>query len=72
MLNPLLEYAGQHVVGIEIKATATPARRDVRHVEWLRDRLGERFIGGVLLHTGLVTTTLADRIYALPISALWA
>lgn len=68
----LLEFGGGRVVAIEVKATSAPTLRDARHLTWLQQRLGDRWIGGVVLHTGLVHTTLADGIHALPISALWA
>ena len=43
-----------------------------RHLVWLRGQLGERFVRGVVLHTGPYTFPLADRILAAPISTLWA
>lgn len=47
-------------------------RRDaVNHLVRLRDALGDRFVRGVILHTGSSTAALAERIWALPIHALW-
>lgn len=66
------EGAGGKVVGIEVKASAAPGRYEARHLEWLRDGLGERFLGGVVLHTGPATYLLSERIQAVPISCLWA
>lgn len=60
------------IIGIEVKATAAPEFRDGRHLAWLRDRLGERFLGGVVLHTGQASYALGERIQAAPISTLWA
>ncbi len=54
-----------------MKATATPKPSMVRHLVWLRDRLGDRFTRGVLFHTGVATIEMSDRIVALPVSALW-
>lgn len=67
----LVELGGDRVVGIEVKATAAPGRGDAAHLEWLRDRLGDRFVAGVVLHTGPSTFELSDRVVALPIAALW-
>ena len=39
---------------------------------WLRDQLGPDFRAGVLFHTGPMPFDLGDRIWALPICALWA
>jgi hypothetical protein len=44
----------------------------VRNPVSLRDRLGTRFVIGVVLHSGREGTRLGDRIISLPISALWA
>jgi hypothetical protein len=65
------ELAGQRVIGIEIKADAAPAERDARHLAWLRDELGDRFVCGVVLHTGPRVYELGDGIVVAPISALW-
>ena len=68
----VIEFGGERIAGIEIKAAAAPNRSDAKHLEWLRDELGERFIAGVVLHTGPRVFELADRIIAAPISTIWA
>ena len=68
----VIEFGGGQVSGIEIKATAAPTRGDARHLEWLRDELGDRFASGVVLHTGPRAYQLADKIVAAPISTIWA
>jgi len=70
-IDLLAELGGDRVVAIEVKASAAPRRTDAAHLEWLRDRVGERFIAGVVLHTGPSTFTLSDRIVAAPIASLW-
>jgi hypothetical protein len=45
---------------------------DARHLAWLRDELGDRFVAGAVFHTGPHAFPLGDRITALPISAIWA
>jgi predicted AAA+ superfamily ATPase len=67
----LVVERGRLVAGIEVKATATPRPADARHLAFLRDRLGERFTLGVVLHTGRQHVVLGDRLVAAPISALW-
>ncbi|QSB12975.1 hypothetical protein JQS43_15050 [Natronosporangium hydrolyticum] len=54
------------------KATAAPKSADGRHLSWLRDELGDRFVGGIVLHTGTRLLPLGDRIVAAPISSLWS
>jgi len=68
----VIEFGGGRVSGIEIKATAAPTRGDARHLEWLRDELGDRFASGVVLHTGPRAYQLANKIVAAPISTIWA
>lgn len=70
-IDCLAELAGDRVVAIEVKATAAPDRADAQHLEWLRDQLGPRFLAGAVLHTGPGSFMLGDRIFALPICALW-
>jgi hypothetical protein len=83
-LHHLRDRAGRHevdlvaelpangVVAIEIKATAAPKAPDGRHLVWMRDQLGERFLAGAVLHTGPRPFQLAERVFALPICTLWA
>lgn len=68
----VIEHSGGDVVGIEIKASATPRLRDAAGLELLRDRLGERFRAGVVIHLGPDTIPLGDRISAVPLAALWS
>ncbi len=70
-IDLIAELSAGDVVAIEIKASAAPKRDDARHLEWLREQLGERFLAGAVLHTGPRPFQLAERIYALPICTLW-
>jgi hypothetical protein len=70
-IDLLAEMSAGSVVGVEIKSTAAPKRTDARHLEWMRDRLGERFLAGAVLHTGPRPFVLSDRILALPICSIW-
>jgi predicted AAA+ superfamily ATPase len=65
------ELGGGRVIGVEVKADAAPGRRAARHLAWLRDRLGDRFVAGVVLHTGPRPFALDERIVAAPISSIW-
>jgi hypothetical protein len=67
----ILEGPGGTVVGIEVKATTSPGADSAKHLRWLRDRLGERFTAGLVLHLGQRASSFGDRIHALPVSALW-
>jgi predicted AAA+ superfamily ATPase len=67
----ILETPDGQVLAIEVKSTASPAPSDARHLTWLRDKLGDKFAAGVVLHLGEHAASYGDRIFALPVSALW-
>ncbi len=68
----IAELGGQRIVGVEVKADSGPGRDAARHLAWLRDQLGDRFVAGVVLHSGARVYSLGDRIVAAPICTLWA
>lgn len=70
-IDLIVELPGSRVIAVEVKATAAPKKDAGRHLGWLRDQLGERFVRGVVLHTGPKTWELEERVLAAPIAALW-
>ena len=70
-IDVVAELGARDIIGLEIKATAAPTGYDARHLAWLRDHLGPRFVTGVVLHTGPASFPLGDRLWAHPISILW-
>jgi uncharacterized protein len=71
-IDIVVELGRGRVFAIECKAGAAPSREDARHLLWLRDELGDRFVGGVVMHSGGSVFELDDRIAAVPLSACWA
>lgn len=67
----ILEGRDGTVAAIEVKASASATGNDVRHLAWLRDKLGDRFVAGAVVHLGTQTHSLGDRLLALPLSTLW-
>jgi len=67
----VLEGPDGAIVAIEAKAGASVGSGDRRALIHLRDALGAKFRAGVILHTGAETIPLGERLWALPISALW-
>jgi hypothetical protein len=57
---------------MEVKASAAPTVGMAKHLLWLRDRLGDGFLCGIVFHTGPAVIQLDDRVLALPISAIWS
>lgn len=71
-VDVVIELDSGYIIGIEIKSAAAPSRHDARHLAWLRDEEGGRFLAGLVLHTGPGIMPLGDRLWAAPISALWS
>ncbi len=69
-VDVIAEFGGGRVVGFEVKASSAPGRGDAAHLRWLRDQLGDRFVAGVVFHTGPRAYRLDDRIVAAPICVL--
>ncbi len=68
----VLEAPDGRVVGVEVKLGSTPARSDFSGLAHLRDRLGERFVAGLVMSTAPDTLRFGDRLWALPVSGLWS
>jgi predicted AAA+ superfamily ATPase len=71
-VDVIVEYGGGRVFGLEIRATSSPDVSDARHLGWLRDGLGDRFVGGAVLCSVPRSFVLADQVVAAPIAAIWS
>jgi uncharacterized protein len=67
----LIELADGRVIAIEVKADAAPGPDSAEHLRWLREKIGSRFILGLVLHTGPRAFRFDPAILAVPICALW-
>lgn len=67
----VLEAPDGRVCAIEIKAGSQVTSSATRGLEYLRDRLGDRFVAGLLLTSGSQAQRIGDRIAVAPIDALW-
>ena len=70
-VDVVLERRSGEIVGVEVKAGASPDADDFAGLRHLRDTLGERFKAGVLLYTGSQTLPFGNRLAAVPVSGLW-
>ena len=70
-IDLVLETTGGRVAAIEVKAAVDVLDADVRALAYVRDRLGDRFVNGVVLHCGERMQRWGDRITSMPINALW-
>jgi predicted AAA+ superfamily ATPase len=71
-VDALIEPRGGPVCAVEVKAASTLTSRDSRGLKSLAASLGDDFGAGVILHTGAETERLGPKIWALPVTALWA
>lgn len=67
----VLEFGDGHVVGIEVKASSTYRSEHFSGLRFLRDRLGDRFLGGYVLGLSDRGISMGDRLWGLPVSVLW-
>lgn len=71
-VDVIIELPDGSLVAVEIKASASPGRDDARHLRWLRDRIGDHFIRGVVFHTGPRSFQFEPDVWYLPLAALWS
>jgi uncharacterized protein len=63
--------SGNHITGIEVKASATVTGDDFKGLRKLQDAVQERFVAGVVLYDGGAIVPFGSNLYAVPISNLW-
>ncbi len=67
----VLERDDGAIAGVEVKVGERVHGHQFRSLRKLRDALGSRFLGGVVLHLGRHAYTYDDRLHALPVDRLW-
>jgi len=67
----ILERDDGAIAAIEVKVGERVQDLQFRSLRKLRDALGSRFLGGVVLHLGRHAYTHDDRLHALPVDRLW-
>ncbi len=67
----LVERGDGSVIGFEVKSATSASSRDAAGLRFLRDRLGDRFRAGIVIHTGPLSARVGDRLWALPVAGLW-
>lgn len=67
----VLEAPDGRVCGIEVKAGSQLTAAATRGLEHLRDRLGNRFVAGVVLNSGTQAQRIGDRLAVAPVEILW-
>ena len=67
----ILEKNNGEVVAIEVKSSKFFKNEDFKHLKFLRDELGDKFIKGIVLYDGNDIVPFENKLYALPINSLW-
>jgi len=67
----VLEARDGRVAAVEVKASASVSSGATRGLRQLRDRLGSRFVAGLVLTTGRQAQRIDDRIAVAPVDELW-
>lgn len=66
----IVERDDHRVMGLEVKLSPEVNDGDVRHLLWLKQQLGEDFLGGVVLTTGTEAYCRPDGIAVIPLGLL--
>jgi len=68
----VLEDRAGTIVGLEVKAAATVTAADFKGLRKLADAAADGFRVGLVLYDGDHVVSFGDRLYAAPLSCLWA
>ncbi|MDP3430953.1 MAG: AAA family ATPase, partial [Desulfomicrobium sp.] len=59
-----------NIVGVEIKASASPTTSDFKGLRLLAQACPEKFLRGIVLHLGSGAVPFAENLHALPIASM--
>ncbi len=71
-VDVVVERPSGEIVGVEVKASATVRAKDFAGLRHLSERVGERMVAGAVLYAGARTLPFGERMWAVPLQALWA
>lgn len=66
----ILEDQAGNIVGVEIKASASPSASDFKGLRLLAQACPEKFLRGIVLHLGPGAVPFAENLHALPIASM--
>ncbi len=70
-IDIILENSAGEIIAIEVKAASTVMQKDLTGLKKLAGLLQDKLKIGILLYDGDHTTAFGDRLFAVPIAALW-
>lgn len=68
----IIEAGPSAVIAVEVKSAVGIRPEAFSGLIAIRDALGDRFCGGVVLHDGAQVLPFGDRLWSAPVAALWA
>lgn len=71
-IDLMVKLENNQLLAFEFKAGSSPTNSDAKHLIWLKEETGERFLAGIVLHSGSSIYQLDKRIWAIPLSSFWA
>jgi predicted AAA+ superfamily ATPase len=69
-IDLIVERDDGRIVAIEVKLARTVEDRDVRHLAWLKERVGDRLLDSVVVTTGPTAYRRADGVAVIPLALL--
>lgn len=69
-IDVIVEGEDRKVVAIEVKLSESVSDRDVRHLNWLREQIGDRLVDRVHITTGGHAYRRADGVAVVPLALL--
>ncbi|MBM3266289.1 MAG: ATP-binding protein [Candidatus Sericytochromatia bacterium] len=69
-IDLIVERDDGRIVAIEVKLSAVPDDHDVRHLHWLKDRLGDGLLDMVVIGTGAYAYRREDGVAVVPAALL--
>ena len=67
----LMEARDGRLVGVEVKASSSLTGDAFKGLRALQNSVGERLHRGIVLYSGQHVLPFGDRLWAVPLSALW-
>ncbi|MEO5510409.1 MAG: DUF4143 domain-containing protein [Longimicrobiales bacterium] len=69
-IDLIVQRRDARVMAIEVKLSGSIADRDVRHLKWLKEQIGEDLIESVVIHAGPAAYRRSDGIAVIPAALL--
>jgi predicted AAA+ superfamily ATPase len=66
----IIERADERIVGVEVKLSPEVRDHDVKHLHWLREKLGEQVVDLIVITTGKASYRRKDRVAVVPAALL--